>query len=151
MATSREVAEFICDIGTHEIPDAVRHEAKRSLLNFFGTALEGTQDPAIETAFGTMREFAVPPKARVIGRSEKTDVLTASFLNAAAGNVHDFDDTHIRTVIHPTAPVAPALLALAEIRRIGGRARGCGGGGVRCVWRADVSAGCCGGIGGYGR
>ena len=122
MTTSREVAEFVCDISTHEIPDAVRHEAKRSLLNFFGTALEGTQDPAIETAFGTMREFAGPPKACVIGRSEKTDVLTASFLNAAAGNVHDFDDTHIRTVIHPTAPVAPALLALAETRRIGGRA-----------------------------
>ena len=92
------------------------------MLNFFGTALEGTQDPAVEAAFRTMREFAGPEKVCVIGRREMTDALTASFLNAAAGNAHDFDDTHLRTVIHPTTPVAPALLALAEIRRIGDRA-----------------------------
>ena len=34
--------------------------------------------------------------------------------------LHDFCDTHLRTVIHPTAPVAPALLALAELRRVSG-------------------------------
>jgi 2-methylcitrate dehydratase PrpD len=34
--------------------------------------------------------------------------------------VHDFCDTHLRTVIHPTAPVAPALLALAELRKVSG-------------------------------
>jgi 2-methylcitrate dehydratase PrpD len=41
-------------------------------------------------------------------------------LNAAAANVHDFCDTHLATVIHPTAPVAPALLALAELRAVSG-------------------------------
>ena len=34
----------------------------------------------------------------------------------------DFDDTHLRTVIHPTAPVAPGLFALAERRPITGAA-----------------------------
>ena len=121
METSRRVAAFVAGIGANEIPDTVRHEAKRSLLNFFGTALEGTHDSAIKTAFATMREFAGPAQARLIGRREKTDALTAAFLNAAAGNVHDFDDTHLRTVIHPTAPVAPALLALAEMQRVDGR------------------------------
>ena len=46
--------------------------------------------------------------------------MTAAFINAAAANVHDFDDTHLRTVIHPTAPVAPPLLALAEQRLVTG-------------------------------
>ncbi len=46
--------------------------------------------------------------------------MSAAFLNAAAGNIADFDDTHLRTVIHPTAPVAPALFALAELRRVSG-------------------------------
>ena len=46
--------------------------------------------------------------------------MTAAFLNAASGNVFDFDDTHIPTVIHPTAPVAPALFALAAQRRVSG-------------------------------
>jgi 2-methylcitrate dehydratase PrpD len=49
-------------------------------------------------------------------------MLNAAFFNAASANVLDFDDTHLRTVIHPAPPVAPALLALAEQRRIGGDA-----------------------------
>ena len=48
------------------------------------------------------------------------DALSAAFLNAASANVFDFCDTHPRTVIHPTAPVAPALFALAELRRVTG-------------------------------
>src|SRR5262249_58521029 len=55
------------------------------------------------------------------GRSERVDALSAAFLNAASGNVFDFDDTHLRTVIHPTAPVVPALFALAELRPVCGR------------------------------
>jgi 2-methylcitrate dehydratase PrpD len=56
----------------------------------------------------------------VIGRSERIDALSAVFLNAAGANVHDFCDTYVRTVIHPTAPVAPPLLALSELRRVSG-------------------------------
>src|SRR3712207_7138526 len=45
--------------------------------------------------------FSGPPEATVIGHAERQDVLTASFLNAVAVNVFDFDDTHLPTVIHP--------------------------------------------------
>jgi 2-methylcitrate dehydratase PrpD len=34
--------------------------------------------------------------------------------------VLDFDDTHLPTAIHPTAPIAPALFALAELRPVTG-------------------------------
>src|SRR6202042_2366107 len=56
----------------------------------------------------------------LVGRSERIDALSAAFLNAAGANVYDFCDPHGRPVIHPTAPVAPALLALAELRRVSG-------------------------------
>jgi 2-methylcitrate dehydratase PrpD len=46
--------------------------------------------------------------------------MAAAFLNAISINVFDFDDTHPRTIIHPTAPVAPALFALAEARQMTG-------------------------------
>src|SRR5690606_8646087 len=36
-------------------------------------------------------------------------------------NVFDFDDTHDPTIIHPTAPVAPVLFALAEQKPVPGR------------------------------
>lgn len=118
---SEILARFIADLRDDELPDEVRHAARRSLLNFFATALAGAGDVAVETATATLAEFAGKGEASLIGRPERVDPLTAAFLNAAAGNVHDFDDTHLRTVIHPTAPVAPVLLALAERQRVDGR------------------------------
>lgn len=117
---SRTLAAFIARSRPGDLPDAVMHAARRSLLNFFATAFAGAGDVAVATAASTLADFAGRGEASLIGRAERVDALTAAFLNAAAGNVHDFDDTHLRTVIHPTAPVAPALLALAERRRIAG-------------------------------
>ena len=118
---SQTIAEFVGTADAENLPPEVSHAAKRSLLNFFATTLEGTHDIAVETAFKTMQPFAGTGKATLIGRAERTDAMTAAFINAAAANVHDFDDTHIRTVIHPTAPVAPPLLALSELRLVTGR------------------------------
>lgn len=115
------LARFVCSSRWEDVPGNVRHEAKRSLLNFLGTALGGCRDAAIDRMTSVLARFSGPPAASLIGRRERLDALSAACLNAAAGNVFDFDDTHIPTVIHPTAPVAPALLALAETRRIGGR------------------------------
>jgi len=103
-----------------DIPPAVRHQAKRSLVNFFAVALAGCRTAPVETALVSLAEFSGGRQATVIGRSERVDALSAAFLNAAAANVHDFCDTHLPTVIHPTAPVAPALLALAELRKVSG-------------------------------
>src|SRR6516165_6534544 len=49
------------------------------------------------------------------------DALNAALLNSTSFHVLDFDDTHAQTAIHPAAPIAPALLALAEQRPVGGR------------------------------
>ena len=57
-----------------------------------------------------------PPVASLIGRSERMDGFSAAFVNAVGANLLDFDDTHPETIIHPTAPVAPAVLAVAEQR-----------------------------------
>jgi 2-methylcitrate dehydratase PrpD len=48
--------------------------------------------------------------------------MCAAFVNAIASNLLDYDDTHLDTVIHPAAPVAPALFALAEQRGLSGAA-----------------------------
>jgi 2-methylcitrate dehydratase PrpD len=117
---SRSLAGFLAGSRAEDMPPALRHEAKRSLLNYFATALGGCRDGAVERALGVMTPFAGRPQAAVIGRPERFDALTAAFLNGISANVFDFDDTHPGTVIHPSAPVAPAVFALAESRRITG-------------------------------
>ena len=111
---------FIACARRDDVPAAVRHEAKRSILNCLGAALGAASYPAVDAAIATLQPFAGPPQATVIGRAERLDILNASFVNAIGANVLDFDDTHLRTVIHPSAPVAPPLLALAEHRGLGG-------------------------------
>src|SRR4029077_16225601 len=118
---TRRLAEFLADSQWQDIPDKVRHEAKRTVLNFVGTALGGCRDEAAELAVRALRPFFGPPQATVIGRSERPDPLSAAFLNAISANVLEFDDTHLRTVIHPAAPVVPALLGLSGRRLISGQ------------------------------
>ncbi|BBK34048.1 2-methylcitrate dehydratase PrpD [Stella humosa] len=119
---SRQLARFLVASRWEDVPAAARHEARRSLLNVFGTALGGSADQASRRSAATLVPFSGPAEATVIGRPERVDCLTASFLNALAGNVFDFDDTHPETIIHPSAPVAPALFALAERRPMTGAA-----------------------------
>ena len=114
------LARYVAATRWEDIPREVRHQAKRSFINLFAVALAGCRAEPVEIALSSLHEFSGGKQATVIGRVERIDALAASFLNAAAANVHDFCDTHLRTVIHPTAPVAPAVLALAELRKVSG-------------------------------
>jgi 2-methylcitrate dehydratase PrpD len=120
-AITARLAEFVAATRWEDLPGEVVQEAKRSLVNFFATALGGCRDGAVEKASRVLGRYAGEPTATVIGRGERTDPLDAACLNAMSANVFDFDDTHIPTIIHPTAPVAPAVLAWAESSRLSGR------------------------------
>jgi 2-methylcitrate dehydratase PrpD len=117
---TESLARFVVATRWDDIPSPVRHQAKRSFMNFFAVALAGCRTGPVEMALRSLAEFSGGKQVTVIGRRERIDALGAAFLNAAGANVHDFCDTHLRTVIHPTAPVAPALLALAELRPVTG-------------------------------
>jgi 2-methylcitrate dehydratase PrpD len=97
------------------------HEAKRSILNFFATAVGSAHDPAVTSALRTLSGFSGAATSSIIGRPERLDALAAAFINAVSANLLDFDDTHLETIIHPTAPVAAPVLALAQARGFSGR------------------------------
>src|ERR1700733_2789105 len=114
------LANFVTAARWNDLPDEVAHAAKRSLLNFFAVALTVCRNETFEIALGTLSAFSGGKPATLIGRRERIDALNAAFLNAAGANVLDFCDTHVPTAIHPTAPVVPALLALAEMMPVSG-------------------------------
>lgn len=116
------LGRFVAESRWEDIAPALRQEAKRSLLNNLGCGLGVARDPAVQTALAVMRNFSGAPVATVIGQGVRLDPMAAAFVNAIACNLLDYDDTHLATVIHPTAPVAPAVLALAEQRGFSGAA-----------------------------
>jgi 2-methylcitrate dehydratase PrpD len=118
----QQLGRFVVASRWDDLPQVLRHEGKRSLLNFTGCALGVANTPAIEMALRVLAPVSGPGQVTVLGRTERLDPLGAAFINAVAANLLDYDDTHLRTVIHPTAPVAPAALALAEQRGLSGAA-----------------------------
>ena len=113
---TRALARYVVSAGYADLPAAVRKEARRTLLNWMGCAVGGSRHETLDAAIGALKPFSGPPQASVLGRRDRMDVLHAALMNGISSHVFDFDDTHLKTVIHPAGPVVSALLALAEYR-----------------------------------
>jgi 2-methylcitrate dehydratase PrpD len=118
----RMLGEFVAGSAWSDIDGTPRQAVTRSVLNHLGCALGVARDPAVATMLAVMRGVAGTPAATVIGQGLRLDPMSAAFLNAIASNLLDYDDTHLPTVIHPSAPVVPPALALAEQRGLSGPA-----------------------------
>src|SRR5262245_7137580 len=112
------LAQFIAGAGPQSISASVRHEAKRAILNWIGCAVGASTHATVNTALAALLPFVGPPQATVLGRHERIDILHAALMNGITSHTFDFDDTHLKTVIHPAGPVASAILALAEQRPV---------------------------------
>jgi 2-methylcitrate dehydratase PrpD len=114
------LGQFVATARWPDFPEQLRHTTKRSLLNGIAAALGAARDPVVDHVTRTLRLFSDSRDAALIGRRDRLDAGSAAFVNAVAINLLDFDDTHLPTIIHPTAPVAAAALAFAEWRGLSG-------------------------------
>lgn len=113
-ALTLRLAELPAACRWSALPAAVQHEARRCLVNFFACALAGWRDPAVATAAKVFAQLGPAGQCTVIGGRGRAGLLHAASLNAMSANVFDFDDTHLPTILHPTAPIAPVVFALAQ-------------------------------------
>ncbi|MGD8341179.1 MAG: MmgE/PrpD family protein, partial [Gammaproteobacteria bacterium] len=121
MSVTRELAEFVTGSAYGAIPEVVRKESTRAILNYFGCALGGSIEPALDTAIEVLQPFSGPANAAVIGRKETFDELNAALLNGIGSHVHEYDDTLPQNYIHPSVPVGSALFAYASANPVSGR------------------------------
>lgn len=98
-----------------DIPPTGQAATLRAVLNSTGCVLGGVRHPAVDTILGFARPLSGPPAAALLGRAERSDPARAALVNALAGSVHAFDDTHAHSIVHPGTPVTVAALAAAEI------------------------------------
>ncbi len=118
---TRTLASWVVGARFDDVPAPIRAEACRTLLNWAGCAVGGSRHATVDIAIRALAPLS-SPHAALLGRRERLDVLHAALVNGISSHVLDFDDTHLKTVIHPAGPVAPALLALAEVRPVSGQA-----------------------------
>ena len=118
---TRLLAEYIAHHPSRGWDDAVDHEAHRTFLNWLGCAVGAAHHEAAASALRAVQVLAPSAQASLAGRSERVDVASAALINGITSHTFDFDDTHLKTIIHPAGPVASAVLALAELQGNSGR------------------------------
>ncbi len=118
---TRMLADFVATHPSQGWDAGVEREAHRTLLNWVGCAIGASRHATVEAALAAVRELAPSAQATILGRSDRVDIASAAMLNGITSHTFDYDDTHLRTIIHPAGPVASAALALAEHTGASGR------------------------------
>ena len=118
---TRTLARFVAGHPSRGWSEPLDHEAHRTLLNWLGCAVGAARHEAVDAALAAVQMLQPAAQAQVLGRTERVDMASAALLNGISSHTFDFDDTHLKTIIHPAGPVASALLALAEHQGASGR------------------------------
>ena len=118
---TRTLANYIVNARYEDLPAAVRKEGVRTLLNWVGVAVGGSHHETVDRAVAALKPFAAPSQATLLGRTERFDIMNAAFVNGVSSHVFDFDDTHLKTIIHPGGPIISAIVAVSEYRAVSGR------------------------------
>ena len=99
---------------------------KAAFLDFLGVTYRGSSEKASQIAFNTVGEIFsgnldLKLKASIIGKSEKTDILSAAFINAISAHVLELDDGHRGAQMHLGAVIFPTALAISESYDLSGK------------------------------
>ena len=120
-AATRALVRSVRGIRWDNTPEDAREVARHCLLDFFGVAIAGSREPLTEILVKEIVDGERSTEASLIGHHQRASRLTAALVNGAASHALDFDDTHMAMGGHPSAPIIPAILALAETTDATGR------------------------------
>jgi 2-methylcitrate dehydratase PrpD len=127
------VADFIVNTRYTDLPGDVIELARKSILDGLGLALCGSVAKSGEIVRTYIQSGGLTGSgsnaATVIGSALKAPARFAAFANGVGIHADDYDDTQLAVaedrvyglLTHPTAPVLPGTLALAETRSMSGR------------------------------
>ncbi len=106
--------DFILHTQWSTLPNAVRHQAKRCLLDSLGALIAGTQTPVAQMMAAFALEQFAGCEATILAGGQRASAVGAVLANGFAANALDIDDGYRLIKGHPGACVLPPLLALSE-------------------------------------
>jgi 2-methylcitrate dehydratase PrpD len=118
---AQQVAAFAVAHPYEALPDAVVDSVRKRVLDTVGIAVAATALPTSAGADAFAAEQGGVPQATAIGHDGRMPAGWAAFVNGVLAHSLDYDDTHLPSVLHPSATVVPASLAAAEANGSSGR------------------------------
>ena len=110
----RHVAEFAGAAAVRGVEAELRADAARRVLDVLGNSLAAQGTPAAQAVRGVIEEWGGRARATALGMPGRYPEAGAALLGGTLAHALDFDDTHLPSVLHPSASVVPAALAVAE-------------------------------------
>lgn len=112
-----EIARRATTLSATGVESDVAELARQCLLDFLGVTLAGSKEEAAAIVFDELAADAPDDGgATVVGRAIRLAPRDSALANGTASHALDYDDVNQSMFGHPTVPILPALLALAEVR-----------------------------------
>src|SRR5947209_19349962 len=89
------LAERACAVTYEALPGTVRELARQCVLDYYGVALAGADDPLVMILLDEVSDAAGDTQASVIGHPLGLPVLSAALVNGAIGHALDYDDVNL--------------------------------------------------------
>ncbi|MEU4511088.1 MmgE/PrpD family protein [Nonomuraea wenchangensis] len=113
-ALAIEVSRFAAGTLTGPLPDDVTDSVRRRILDVLGLCVAAYRLPTSAAAAAYVADQGGAPQAGAVGVPGRLPAPQAAFANGVLAHSLDYDDTHLPSVLHPSAAVVPAALAAAE-------------------------------------
>lgn len=108
------LARFVVDLRRERVPHDQVACVGTSMLDWLGCCIAGVHEPSVQALDAVLDLMGGAPQATLIARGRRSSVLNAVLLNGAAGNLLDLDDLHAGMIGHPSAVLAPTVLAIGD-------------------------------------
>jgi len=111
---TRTLAELVVQSQYDQWPEDAIVVAKQCVLDLIGVTLPGASEPLSQILRAEAEDEGGNAKAGLVGQSGRVNCRQAALINGAAGHALDYDDVHWAMLGHPSVPLLPAVLAVAE-------------------------------------
>ena len=113
VSLQQSIARWVVTLRPAAIPVEVREAARRAIFDTLAVIVAASQHPSLRALAKAMPD--APGPCFALGRPRST-AETAAMVNGFAAHVWDFDDTSYAGIMHASAVILPAILAVAEER-----------------------------------
>ncbi len=114
MGATEKLAQFVVDTSYDSLPEEVVTAAKRAVLDTLAVTVAGCREEAAAIITAYVRELGAAGEAGVVGSGFQTAASEAALANGTLAHALDYDDVSTSMLGHPSAPLLPAVLAVAE-------------------------------------
>jgi 2-methylcitrate dehydratase PrpD len=118
---ARQLAEFATDCTARRLPAEVAQSVRMRILDILGICVAASPLDTSRSARAFVADQGGHPQSTAIGMPEAVPAALGAFVNGVLAHSLDFDDTHLPSVLHPSATVVPAGIAAAELANADGR------------------------------